>query len=174
MEIGEFPNVRRKQPLVSTESSSAERANTSCRWQEGVTASIGGWQGVNGGLRVDVRCLATHPFSPASPWTAAAPATMPRYQYQPPMLCASTFYQRGYRELDFPLPRLYVYPVKGNASSLYRPVQHSSSFLHYSGPMLNHCPFSSVSSLHLPDVASSLFFFISSFPRGTAENLRRG
>lgn len=95
MEIGEFPNVRRKRLLVSTESSSAERANTSCRWQEGVTASIGGWQGVNGGLRVDVRCLATHPFSPASPWTAAAPATMPRYQYQPPMLCASTFYQRG-------------------------------------------------------------------------------
>lgn len=44
--------------LVSTESSSAGRANAGA-----------GREGVDGGLRVDVRCLATHPFSQHPLWT---------------------------------------------------------------------------------------------------------
>lgn len=103
--------------LVSTESSSAERANT------GV-----GRTGVNGGLRVDVRCLATHPFSQHPLWTRRhhqrrCHVTNTDYA------AASTFSTSA--DLDFPLyPSAFSFP---RPPSLFS----SSALLRIVRPTLN-------------------------------------
>lgn len=125
--------------LVSTESSSAERANTVGR---GV---VGGERRFKGGrtLPGNPSLLAASPLDPPPP-----PATMPRYQYR---LCRRfhLLYQRGPRFSTLPRllcpstpspPPSFVLsfpPLSFGHSTQLRPL--------FRPPMLNHCPFSSVS-----------------------------
>lgn len=151
--------------LVSTESSSAGRANAGA-----------GREGVDGGLRVDVRCLATHPFSQHPLWTRRhhqrrCHVTNTDYIY---ICCRFSLRQRGPRFST--LPRLLHSPFSFSFSfhgvpsfslSLLRTV-HSTQLrplFRPPPPMLNHCPFSSVS--RFPPVWDPLFlsFSFSIFPR---------
>lgn len=126
--------------LVSTESSSAERANT----RRGGGGRGGSW----GGLRVDVRCLATHPFSQHPLWT-------------PPRRChvtntddaaASTFFSPArtsiFHSTPFRSTPAFLPPPSSSlllSSPLLPPpccVRHSTQLRPlFRPPMLNHCPF---------------------------------
>lgn len=154
--------------LVSTESSSAGRANAGA-----------GREGVDGGLRVDVRCLATHPFSQHPLWTRRhhqrrCHVTNTDYIYI--YICRRfSLRQRGPRFST--LPRLLHSPFSFSFSfhgvpsfslSLLRTV-HSTQLrplFRPPPPMLNHCPFSSVSRFPpVWDPVSFLFHFSTSSRR---------
>lgn len=119
MEIGEFPSVRRKRQLVSTESSSAERANTGCTRRRGGCRRVAeGGRMFKGG-----RTLPGNPSllaaSPLDRRGSSDDATLPI----PAGDAASTFYQRRAR---------FLYPVSTSVSTPFsvtlflQTVQHST------------------------------------------------
>lgn len=128
---------------------------------------------------MDVRCLATHPFSQHPLWTRRhhqrrCHVTNTDYA------AASTFSTNA--DLDFPLYPVFSAPLPPSPPPSFVLSFPPLSFGHstqlrplFRPPMLNHCPFSSVS--RFPPVwdpvsfsfPSSFFFFFSISPRGGGE-----
>lgn len=153
--------------LVSTESSSAGRANAGA-----------GREGVDGGLRVDVRCLATHPFSQHPLWTRRhhqrrchVTNTDYIYIYMPPLLSPPARTSIFHSAPSSPLPFLFLFLFPRRAFLLSfspsdRTLDAASSIIQAPPPMLNHCPFSSVSRFPpVWDPVSFLFHFSTSSRR---------
>lgn len=148
--------------LVSTESSSAGRANAGA-----------GREGVDGGLRVDVRCLATHPFSQHPLWTRRhhqrrchVTNTDYIYIYMPPLLSPPARTSIFHSAPSSPLPFLFLFLFPRRAFLLSfspsdRILDAASSIIQAPPRCSTTVPFRRFLGFHLSGI---LCFFPSPFP----------